>query len=124
MVFEDMLASNSEEGDKLGSIREKVGAIEGSVSEGGGNVRVFDSSEVPEPPEIKGWVRERRIWEGKVPRGRVKGVGSGSAHCGARSKREGGDLSEDLLKRQTSSLCSICRGLVPQRREGLWGCKG
>ena len=84
------------------------------MREGSGDIRVFDASEVPEPPEIESRVGEKRIGEGKVAGGRMKRVGSRSAHCGARSKREGGNSSEDLLKRQTSSLCNRCRELVPQ----------
>ena len=49
----------------------------------------------------------------------MKGKRGGGAHCGAGGKREGGNLSEDLLKRQTSSLCNRCRGLVPQQRGEL-----
>ena len=75
---------------------------------------MLDASEVSEPPEIKGRIGERGIWEGEIPRSRMKGIGSGGAHYGARNKREGGNSSEDLPKCQMSSLCSRCRGLVPQ----------
>ena len=119
MVLEDVLASYSKKGNKFGSIRKEVGSVKGSMRKGGWDVGVLDCSEVSEPPEIKSRVGEWRIWEGKVPRGRMKGIGSGSAHCGARSKREGGNSSEDLLKSQMSSLCNRCRGLDPQRRVGL-----
>ena len=34
-------------------------------------------------------------------------------------REKGGNSSEDLLRRQTSSLCNRCRGLVPQQRGGL-----
>ena len=34
-------------------------------------------------------------------------------------RKEVGNLSEDLLKRQMSSLSNRCRGLVPQQRGGL-----
>ena len=62
--------------------------VEGGVREGSGDVRVFDGPEVSKPPEVKSRVRKRRVWEGEVSRDRMKGIGSGSAHCGARSKRE------------------------------------
>ena len=119
MVLEDMLAFHSEEGSKFGGKGEKVRAVESSVSKGGRDVRVLDGSEVPEPPEVKDRVWGRRIWEGEISRGRMRREEGRGAYCGARSKREGGNSSEDLLKCQTSSLCSKCRGLVPQRRGEL-----
>ena len=58
------------------------------MGEGGGNIGMLNSSEVPEPPEIESRVRERGIGKGEVPRGQVKRVGSRGAHCRARSKSE------------------------------------
>ena len=88
VILKDMFTPDSEEQYELASVGKEVGAVESSVGEGGRYVRVLDGSEVPESPEVESRVRERGIWESKVPGGRVKGIGSGGAHCGARSKRQ------------------------------------
>ena len=61
VIFKDMLTSNSEKRSILRSEREKVGVIEGSVSEGGWDVGVLDGSEVPESLDVEGGVWGRRV---------------------------------------------------------------
>ena len=112
VVFKDMFTSYSKEGGELRSEQEKVRAIKGGVGKGSRNVWVFNSSEVPEPPEVKSRVRRWRIWEGEITGSGMRREEGRGAHCGARSKRGGGNLSEDLLRFQTFSLCNRCRGLV------------
>ena len=87
--------------------------VKGGVSKGSRDVRVFDGSEIPESPEIESRIGGRQIGKGEVTRSGVRREEGKGAHCGARNKRRGDNLSEDLLRSQTSSLCNRCRGLVP-----------
>ena len=72
MVFKDMFTSNGQEGDELRSVGEEVGTIESCMGEGSRDVRVFDGTEVPEPPEVESGVRERGIRKGEVSQGRME----------------------------------------------------
>ena len=114
MIFKDVLTPYSKEGGELQGVGEEVRMVKGGVGERSRDVGMLDSSEVPEPPKVESRIRERRVGEGEVPQSGVEKIGSRSAHCQARSKGKGGNSSEDLLKHQTSSLYSRCRGLVPQ----------
>ena len=80
VVLKDVLASYSKEGDELRSIGKKVWAVEGGVREGGGDIRMLNGSEVPEPPEVEGGIWERWIGECEVTRSGVWRVGGRSTH--------------------------------------------
>ena len=100
-------------GGKVRGKGKKVGKVEGSMGKGGRDVRILDGSEIPESPEAESRVGWRRIQEGEVTGSGVRREEQGRAHCGARSKREGGNSSEDLLRTQTFLLYNKCRGLIP-----------
>ena len=80
VVLEDVFTPYGEEGNEFGGIRQKVGTVEGGMGKQGGDVRVLDGLEVPEPPEVESGIRKRRVWEGEVTGGGVKWIGGRSAH--------------------------------------------
>ena len=90
VIFKDVFTPYSEEGGELGSEREKVGAVKCGVSKRSRDVGVLNGSEIPKFPEVESRVGRRRIGEGKVTGGGMRGKIGRSAHCGARSKREEG----------------------------------
>ena len=126
VIFKDMLTSNSEKRSILRSEWEKVGVIEGSVSEGGWDVGVLDGSEVPESLDVEGGVWGRRVWRGGITGSGRKGKISGVTHCGARSKeREGRDkclltqLSEDEITLHQMQRASPTRKSGAMRMTGI-----
>ena len=72
MVLENVFTPDGEEGDELRGVREEVRAVECGMGERRRDVRVFNGSEVLEPPEIESGVGERRIGKGEVSRGMLE----------------------------------------------------
>ena len=88
VILKDMFTSDGEKGDEIRRIGEEIRAVEGGVCKGSGKVGMLDGSEISESPEVESRIGERGIWECKITRSGMEWVRGGSAHCGARSKRE------------------------------------